>query len=50
MNSKPVFFLIIGIGIGAAMSVALHNTAVGLSIGAAVALAFITINNRSVKR
>ena len=50
MNSKSAAFLIIGIGVGTAMSVALHNTAVGLSIGVAVGVAFMTAANKRAKR
>ena len=35
-----LYFLITSVGIGAAMSVALHDTAVGMAIGFGVGIAF----------
>ena len=45
-QNKFIFPIIIIVGIGAAMSVALDNTAVGWAIGIAVAVAFAFGINR----
>lgn len=42
---QTLYALITGLGIGAAMSVALQDTAVGMAIGFAVGIAFAYSNN-----
>jgi len=44
-----VYFLIFAIGIGAAMSIALNDTSVGMAIGSAIGIVFAVVNTSKDK-